>query len=350
MKWLSDRVVDRLQINLQLPDFSGTRYRAVRYLGRGGMGTVWLAEDTVLNRQVALKVLDPANDSGELAPRLLREARVLACLEHPGIVPVHDAGTLSDGRAFYCMKYVEGQTLDRYVRNSLLPERLNLVQRIAEPLAFAHSKGILHRDLKPQNVMIGSFGEVLVMDWGVAKVKEAVRPEAGTEAQGDGLSTPAGGLLETPATAGKMPALLGGLSETAHGRILGTPGYMSPEQARGDADSIDERTDIFSLGAILAFMLAGVGRQEESRPSEPVPRPLRAICAKAMAPDPTARYASVRELSSNVAKYLGGLPVTAYPEGVFERASRVFARHGVAIVLVGAYLLMRLLFILFTRP
>jgi serine/threonine protein kinase len=353
MKWLSDRVVDRLQTNLRLPDLSGTRYRALRYLAGGGMGTVWLAEDTVLNRRVALKILDATNDSGELASRLLREARVLARLEHPGIVPVHDAGTLGDGRTFYCMKYVEGQTLDQYVRSSSsLPDCLNLVQRIAEPLAFAHSKGILHRDLKPQNVMIGSFGEVLVMDWGVAKVKEAVRPEAGTEAQGDGLSTPAGGLLETPATAGKMPALLGGLSETAHGRILGTPGYMSPEQARGDADSIDERTDIFSLGAILAFMLAGGGPGEldRSRPPQPVPRPLRAICAKAMAPDPTARYASVRELSSDVAKYLGGLPVTAYPEGVFERASRVFARHRVAIVLVGAYLLMRLLFILFSRP
>ena len=336
MKWLSDRVVDRLQTNLQMPDFSGTRYRAVRYLGRGGMGTVWLAEDTVLNRQVALKVLDPANDSGELASRLLREARVLACLQHPGIVPVHDAGTLSDGRVFYCMKYVEGQRLDQYLRNiRTLPERLALLQRLAEPLAFAHSKGIIHRDLKPENVMIGSFGEVLVMDWGVAKVKKAVRPEAGTEAHGDSRSD-----------------LSIGLSETAHGRILGTPGYMSPEQARGDTDSIGERTDIFSLGAILAFILAGGGPEEldRSRPLQPVPRPLRAICAKAMAPDPATRYASVQELSSDVAKYLGGLPVTAYRESAFERASRVFARHRVAIVLVGAYLLMRLLFILFSRP
>ncbi len=184
MKWLSDRVVDRLQTNLQLADFSGTRYRALRYLARGGMGTVWLAEDTILNRHVALKILDPADDSGELASRLLREARVLARLEHPGIVPVHDAGTLADGRAFYCMKYVEGQTLDRYVRSgSSLPERLTLLQRMVEPLAFAHSKGILHRDLKPENIMIGSFGEVLVMDWGVAKIKEAVRSEVGLEAQ-----------------------------------------------------------------------------------------------------------------------------------------------------------------------
>jgi len=336
MKWLSDRVVERLKTDLQWPDLSNTRYRALRYLARGGMGTIWLAEDTILNRQVALKVLDPADNSGELASRLLREARVLARLEHPGIVPVHDAGTLDDGRAFYCMKYVEGQRLDQYLRNiRALPERLKLLERIAEPLAFAHSKGILHRDLKPENVMIGPFGEVLVMDWGVAKVKDAVRPEAGTEVQGYSSSS-----------------LSIDLSETAHGRILGTPGYMSPEQARGETGSIDERTDIYSLGAILAFMLAGGGPEELDRsgPSQPVPRSLRAICAKAMAPDPATRYASVQELSSDVAKYLESLPVTAYREGIFERATRLFARHRVAIVLVAAYLLMRLLFILLSRP
>jgi eukaryotic-like serine/threonine-protein kinase len=338
MKWLSDRVVDRLQTNLQLPDFSGTRYRALRYLARGGMGTVWLAEDTILNRYVVLKILDPANDSGEMASRLLREARVLARLEHPGIVPVHDAGTLADGRAFYCMKYVEGQTLDRYARSGSLPERLTLLQRMVEPLAFAHSKGILHRDLKPENIMIGSFGEVLVMDWGVAKIKEAVRFEVGLEARDD-----PGSNVSTS------------LPETAHGRILGTPGYMSPEQAQGEIDSIDERTDVYSLGAILAFMLTGRGPEELDRPSpsgrsRPVPRPLRAICAKAMAPDPATRYASVQELSSDITKYLEGLPVTAYREGVFERALRLFTHHRVAIVLVGAYLLMRLLFILLSRP
>jgi len=338
MKWLSDYIVDRLQTSLQLPDFSGTRYRALRHLARGGMGTVWLAEDTILNRQVAVKILDPADDSGELASRLLREARVLARLEHPGIVPVHDAGTLGDGRAFYCMKYVEGQTLDQYVGSgSSLPERLNLVQRIAEPLAFAHSRGILHRDLKPENIMIGSFGEVLVMDWGVAKVKEGVRSAVGTEAQGDSSSN-----------------LANGLPGTAHGRILGTPGYMSPEQARGDIDSIDERADVFSLGAILAFMLTGGGTEELDRsrpsgPSQPLPRPLKAVCAKAMAPDPTTRYGSVQDLSSDVAKYLEGLPVVAYRESIFERAGRLFARHRVAVVLVSAYLLMRLLFILFSR-
>src|SRR5690348_16641987 len=110
MKRLSDGVVAKLQAEMQVPDLTGTRYNAVRYLARGGMGTVWLAEDTVLKRRVALKVLDLVS-ADDLAARLLQEARILASLEHPGIVPVHDAGTLPDGRTFYCMKYVEGQTL-----------------------------------------------------------------------------------------------------------------------------------------------------------------------------------------------------------------------------------------------
>ena len=137
------------------------------------MGTVWLAQDSILQRPVALKILAAENSSADLAARLMQEAMVLARLEHPGIVPVHDAGTLPDGRTFYCMKHVEGQTLDRYARQLPLRESLRLFQRIAEPLAFAHSRGIIHRDLKPANIMVGSFGEVLIMDWGLAKVMAA---------------------------------------------------------------------------------------------------------------------------------------------------------------------------------
>jgi eukaryotic-like serine/threonine-protein kinase len=164
MKSLSDRVVARLQADMQLPDLSGTRYNLLRYVAGGGMGSVWLAEDTVLKRRVALKVLDFAAPADDLDVRLLREARTLAVLEHPGIVPVHDAGTLSDGRAFCCMKYVEGQTLALHIATLNLPDRLRLLERIAEPLDFAHARGVIHRDLKPDNVMIGAFGEVLVMD------------------------------------------------------------------------------------------------------------------------------------------------------------------------------------------
>src|SRR5690242_17619500 len=170
MKWLGDGTVDRLQANMQVPDLTGTRYRPIRFLDSGGMAEIWLAEDTVLQRHVALKVLD-ANDSAELASRLLREAHILAALEHPGIVPIHDTGTLADGRVFCCMKYVQGLRLDDFLtRVPALADRLRLLLRIAEPVAFAHSRGIIHRDLKPENVMVGPFGEVLVMDWGLGKV------------------------------------------------------------------------------------------------------------------------------------------------------------------------------------
>jgi len=351
MKWLSDQIVDRLQATLRFPDLSGTRYRAIRYLARGGMGTVWLAEDTVLDRRVALKILDIANDSGELASRLFREARILARLEHPGIVPVHDAGALADGRVFYCMKYVEGQRLDHALRNiSSLPERLRLFDRIAEPLAFAHSKGILHRDLKPENIMIGRFGEVLVMDWGVAKVKgvgQTARLIAAPETTGEGLDSKG---ERDPSSTSATSSI--NLPETEHGRTFGTPGYMSPEQTRGDP--VDERSDVFSLGATLNFILSAnaterAGSLPQVERARPVPRPLQAICAKATASDPASRYASIADLSADLARYLKGLPVTAYRENPFERAGRLFARYRVAIVLVTAYLLMRLLLILFSR-
>jgi serine/threonine protein kinase len=170
MKWLGDGTVDRLQANMREPDLSGTRYRSVRFIARGGMAEVWLAEDMVLQRRVALKILD-AEEAPELRSRLLREAHILAALEHPGIVPVHDAGTLPDGRVFYCMKYVEGRRLDDFLASVPgIADRVRLLLRIAEPLAFAHSHGIIHRDLKPENVMVGPFGEILVMDWGLGKL------------------------------------------------------------------------------------------------------------------------------------------------------------------------------------
>ncbi len=171
MSWLSDKTVAHLRDAASEPDLSGTAYRFVAALGRGGMGAVFLVEDTRLGRRVAMKVLDLADRAGELEARLLREARVLAQIEHPGIVPVHDVGALADGRVFYTMKYVEGKRLDEWAaRAGALAERLRLFEKICEPVAFAHSRGVLHRDLKPANVMVGLFGEVLVMDWGVAKI------------------------------------------------------------------------------------------------------------------------------------------------------------------------------------
>jgi serine/threonine protein kinase len=288
---------------------------------------VWLAEDTVLKRRVALKVLDLAAPADDLDVRLLREARILAVLEHPGMVPVHDAGTLADGRAFCCMKYVEGQTLAQHIATLNLPDRLRLLERIAEPLDFAHARGFIHRDLKPDNVMIGAFGEVLVMDWGLAKVG-VTSLEAG----------------ETEIATAVQPTQ-NSLGVTGQGSILGTLGYMSPEQARGDIE-VDHRTDIFSLGAILTFMLTGSAPGELPAASGSVPRPLRAICEKAMAADPNARYQSAREMTADITHYLNGEPVSAYPEGLLERSGRVFARHRTAVVLVAVYLIMRVLFIL----
>jgi serine/threonine protein kinase len=318
MRSLSDSVVARLRADMQLPDLTGTRYGVVGYLARGGMGCVWLAEDTVLKRRVALKILDLVAPAADLPARLLQEARILASLEHPGIVPVHDAGTLADGRAFYCMKYVEGQTLAQHIARQSIHDRLRLLERIAEPLDFAHARGLIHRDLKPENIMIGAFGEVLVMDWGLAKIG---------------------------AGAGSAQ---GSVRETALGTVLGTPGYMSPEQAHGDAD-LDHRADIFSLGATLCFLLNAAAPGDPSAATATVPRPLRAICAKAMAPDPNARYQSAGELAADVTRYLNGAPVTAYPESLLERTARLYARHRTAVILVAVYLLMRVLFIFFAH-
>jgi serine/threonine protein kinase len=313
---------------MQTPDLTGTRYTIIRFLARGGMGSVWLADDTVLQRRVALKVLDAIPSAADFPARLMQEARVLATLEHPGIVPVHDAGTLEDGRAFYCMKYVEGRTLGQHIANLTLNDKLRLLQRIAEPLDFAHARGFVHRDLKPENIMIGAFGEVLVMDWGLAKAGPAD--------------------LQTPLSQIDSVSTVDSPRETPAGSILGTPGYMSPEQAHGQTRT-DHRSDIYSLGAILCFLL------NESPASNPlargatVPRVLRAISAKAMDPDPKARYQSAGDLAADVARYLNGVPVTAYPESLFERAARILARHQTAVVLVAAYLLMRVLFIFFAR-
>ena len=331
MTQLSDSVVARLRTEMQVPDLEGTRYRIVRHLARGGMGSVWLAEDTVLKRRVALKVLDLVAPADDFGARLLQEARILAGLEHRGIVPVHDAGTLADGRAFYCMKYVEGQTLAQHIAAKNIQEKLRLLERIAEPVDFAHAHGVIHRDLKPENIMIGAFGEVLVMDWGLAKVGAPGLRSAENE-----ISTL---VLLTP-----NPSRV-----TGQGSVLGTPGYMSPEQARGVTTQLDRRADIFSLGAILAFMLTGSVRGEALAVKGNVPRPLRAICEKAMAADPNARYQSAGEMTDDIECYLNGAPVLAYSEGLLERARRIYARHRTAIVLVAAYLLMRVLFILLSR-
>lgn len=328
--------VNHLRTLLETPDLTGTKYRLVNRIAAGGMGTVYLAEDTSLDRKVALKIVSTPLASPGLAQRLMKEARIIAGLEHPGIVPLHDAGTLADGRVFYTMKYVDGRRLDEYAREyRSLSHLLRVFQKVCEAVAFAHARGVIHRDLKPENIMVGSFGEVLLMDWGVAKV----------------LTGPA----EMSVSASE-PSPEGG---TQLGTILGTPAYMSPEQAQGDHTLHDEKTDIYALGSILYYIITGkpplVERSADKSPERPfhreptrprlldpkIPRPLEAITVKAMAKDPTDRYQSVEQLISDITYHLDGQPVSVYRENLFERLDRWVEKNRFLIFLIVAYLLMR---------
>jgi len=322
-RYLSDSALERLREAADAPDLSGTRYRLVEKLGQGGMGGVFCVEDTELERRVALKVISVPDGEGALSARLLQEARVIAKLEHPGIVPVHDAGVMPDGRPYYTMKLVQGKRLDEYLGTTTnLSDRLRIFLRICDPVAFAHAHGVLHRDLKPANVMIGPFGEVLVMDWGLSKLLQS------GEATGPLAS-------QNSETAGATPSSM----QTAHGSVLGTPGYMAPEQVRGDT-KLDQRADVYSLGTILQFLLAD---------ASPAPKALVAIRQKATATDAAERYLTVPELAADVAHFLDGMSVSAYPEGPFGRAWRWIRRNQVWILLLLAYLLARTLLI-FWRP
>jgi eukaryotic-like serine/threonine-protein kinase len=317
---LSDAALRRLRDAADAPDLSGTKYEILERVGQGGMGTVYRARDRELARDVALKVVRLPEGSPDISGRMVREARTLAQLEHPGIVPVHDVGTLSDGRVFYAMKLVRGAPLDS-LPPMPLAERLRIVERLCEAVAFAHAHGVIHRDLKPQNVMVGPFGEVLVMDWGVAKLRTDPEPSLGSESR-----RPSG----PPAS-----------PSTGHGVVLGTPGYMAPEQAAGDPTLVDARADVYAIGAILrdlsspATVLPAAG--------DDVARPLRAIIQRAMAPDPGSRYAEVGTLARDVAAFRAGERVSAYRENVFERTRRFAVRHRTPILLVLAYLVMRVI-------
>lgn len=343
MKFLSDKALERLREGAEIPDLTSTRYRLLEHVARGGMGVVYAAEDEKLQRRVALKVLDAPGADDNLANRLVREALVLARLEHPGIVPVHDVGTLSDGRVFYTMKFVQGQRLDQYVETvPLVTERLRLFLRICDAVAFAHARGVLHRDLKPPNIMVGSFGEVLVMDWGLAKV---LREGA---VQKPMIADPKATILEKPEKTDDETASAGSSLVTGHGTILGTPGYMSPEQARGDVERLDARSDIFSLGALLRFLLAKNLDPTANPPEKQhCDKALEAICSKAAAPSPEDRYANVSELALDVSRYLDGLAVAAHRESFLERLTRFYRRYRFFILLIAAYLVMRVLILFF---
>ncbi|HEX3322855.1 MAG TPA: serine/threonine-protein kinase [Terriglobales bacterium] len=318
---LTDNALERLRSAVDLPDLEGTRYRLLEKLGQGGMGGVYRVEDTMLSRDVAMKVVTAPDGDGDLAARLMREAKVIARLEHSGIVPVHDVGQFPDGRVYYTMKLVQGKRLDAYIPElGSIPERLRLLQKICDAVGFAHARGVLHRDLKPQNIMVGPFGEVLVMDWGLSKI---VREQ---EARNTAVISPKGGDEN---------------EVTAHGTVLGTPGYMAPEQQSGSG-TLDARADVFSLGAILRFLLAETADVSIA----PRSRALRAIVDKATAQDPNMRYDSTAALSNDLSAYLDGLSVNAYPEGALAKLWRWAVRNRVWLLMVLAYLVMRTLFIL----
>jgi len=273
---VNDSLLDRLRHVAALPDLAGTRYDLEFEIGRGGLGVVYAARDRELGRRVALKVLDAA---------LADEARIIARLEHPAIVPVYEAGVLPDGRVFYAMKLVKGARLDAYLHgSSSLAERLRIVRRAGEALGFAHTRGVIHRDLKPQNIMVGEFGEVYVMDWGVEDV-------------------------------------------------AGTPAFRAPDAL------LDQRSDIYALGALLRFVL----------PSPPPPA-LRAVADKAMQSDPAARYADALAMLADIDRFQEGLAVSAWSEPWWHRCRRFASRNALLIWLFAAYLCVKFLLVFLRNP
>jgi formylglycine-generating enzyme required for sulfatase activity/serine/threonine protein kinase len=316
---------------------AGSRFAILRPHAQGGLGQISVALDAELKREVALKELRPerADDPGSRA-RFLLEAEITGRLEHPGVVPVYGLGCDVQGRPFYAMRLVRGQSLkdaitqfhrsswrsDSDERAVTFHKLLREFIDVCYAIEYAHSRGVLHRDIKPGNVMLGQFGETLVVDWGLAKALG--RPDSGKTA---------------------APALISSAGETAPGSLIGTPQYMSPEQAAGRTDLLGPASDVYSLGATLFCLLTGqppfpegnvedvlrrVQQGDFKAPRAVMPgvaRALDAVCAKAMALRPTDRYAGPRALAEDVERWLVDGPVSAYREGLAARIARWTRRH-----------------------
>ncbi len=294
------------------------RYRLLGELGRGGMGIVWKAWDTQLERVVALKQIagDAARDRSQV-DRFLREARLAAKLSHPNIVAVHDVGE-HEGSPYYTSEFIEGRSLEEAIREPSPPaRRVAWVKGIADALAYAHDQGVIHRDVKPGNVLLDADGRTRVTDFGLAK-----------EVHGDSDTAPL----------------------TLSGQIVGTPSYMSPEQALGRTDLVGPPTDQFSLGVLLYQALVGkrpfdapalrdqLNRVIEMDPIPPtalnagVHRDLEAICLKALEKDPARRYATMHEFAADLARFLDGEPIVARPVSPLRRLARRLARNRPAAI------------------
>jgi formylglycine-generating enzyme required for sulfatase activity/serine/threonine protein kinase len=333
------------------------RFHILRPHARGGLGEVFVARDQELRREVALKEIQERHAGHpESRARFLLEAEVTGSLEHPGIVPVYGLGCYADGRPFYAMRFIQGDTLKDAIhafhqadqsgrsesgRSLELRQLLGRFVDVCNAIAYAHSRGVLHRDIKPANIMLGKFGETLVVDWGLAKVMGQGGGEGG----------------EGPLVPGRG----GDAAMTQSGVALGTPAYMSPEQAVGKLDQLGPASDVYSLGATLYCLLTGqapfaeadvgavlarVQRGDFPRPRQVnrrVPAALEAVCLKAMGNKPQDRYATPRELAEEVEHWLGDEPVGAYREPWPTRAGRWVRRHQTPVAGVTALLLTSLI-------
>jgi tetratricopeptide (TPR) repeat protein/tRNA A-37 threonylcarbamoyl transferase component Bud32 len=341
--------VDTIEYVPSAAQLTGERYRPLKFHARGGMGEVWLAQDRRIGRKVAVKKLRTER-SGRQA-RFLVEAQVTGQLEHPSVVPLHDMGIDENGQPYYVMKFVQGRALGAAIaefhakRPGLdwasdveFRRLLETFVDVCNAVAYAHSKGVLHRDIKPDNIMLGHFGETLVVDWGLAKV------------------------MGQPDDLGHSVVRLSGGASTAtqDGAIVGSPFYMSPEGAQQGAEAIDRTSDVYLLGATLYEILTGkpprqgssqwelIDLARKGRPTPPskidrsVPKALSAICMKAMAYRKEDRYPTPLALVQDVERYLAGEATSAYREPILARAARWVRRHrrgllrAVALALVAA--------------
>jgi serine/threonine protein kinase/tetratricopeptide (TPR) repeat protein len=349
-----------IRISVGVPSSRGTRFQVLRALSRGGMGVVSVALDSELDRTIALKeIREGAADNQEYRARFLAEAEITGKLEHPGIIPIYGLGTYADGRPFYAMRLIRGEktgslmdAIERFHREpdpeGRVVEFQGLLRRfldVCNALDYAHSKGVLHRDLKPDNILLGPYGETLVVDWGLAKAAGLAEPGVGEESEQVRLKL--SGSAVTPTRAGSA---------------FGTPEYAPPEQMIGDLPSVGPRSDVYGLGAVLYSVMTGRApfsrrgvdivtliRQVEHGEFPPprqvrpgLDKALEAICLKAMRTRPDERYESVRSLAADLENYLAEEPVSAYLEPWTVRARRWAKRHRTLVTSSAAALLVAL--------